>query len=168
MDNQVKQSENVLFGIVGAFLFSLAGGALYYVLYQVGYLAAVSGLVAVICAMKGYEFFSKGMGTRGVVISTVVAAFVLVLSWYCCLATDVYNAYQEWFAAGEVDFTPTYFQCLRYGYEFLADVPEYFADLGISLLLAAIGCGSYFVRTNKNKKAIKAQQEEPAQQNIEE
>ena len=156
MDNQAKQNENVLFGIVGAFLFALVGGALYYILYQVGYLAAISGLVAVICAMKGYEFFAKGMGKKGVVISMIVAAFVLVLAWYCCLATDIYNAYQEGFAAGEVDFTPTYFECLRYGYEFLADIPEYFVDLGISLLLGAVGYANYFAKSKKKKKDLEA------------
>ena len=47
-----QERENVLFGIVGAFLFSLVGGALWYVLYQVGFLAGVSGIVGVICAIR--------------------------------------------------------------------------------------------------------------------
>ena len=37
-----EAEENVLFGVIGAFLFSLVGGVLYYVLYQIGYLAAHS------------------------------------------------------------------------------------------------------------------------------
>ena len=51
--------ENVLAGAVGAFLFALVGGILWFVLYQLGYLAAISGLVGVICAVKGYTFFAK-------------------------------------------------------------------------------------------------------------
>ena len=59
MDTQDKinelqhREENVLFGVVGAFLFALVGGALYYILYQIGYLAGISGLIGVICAIKG-------------------------------------------------------------------------------------------------------------------
>ena len=55
----VQEQENVLAGVVGAFLFSLVGGILWFVLYQIGYLAAVSGLVGVICAVKGYTFFAN-------------------------------------------------------------------------------------------------------------
>ena len=57
-NNQNDIQENVLSGIVGAFLFSLIGGILWFVLYQIGYLAAISGLVGVICAVKGYTFFA--------------------------------------------------------------------------------------------------------------
>ena len=51
--------ENVLSGAVGAFLFALVGGALYFVIYMLGYIAGISGLVAVICAIKGYALFTK-------------------------------------------------------------------------------------------------------------
>ena len=34
--------ENRLAGTVGALLFSLAGGVVYFLLYQVGYIAAIS------------------------------------------------------------------------------------------------------------------------------
>ena len=37
--------ENRLAGTVGALLFSLAGGVVYFLLYQVGYIAAISGLI---------------------------------------------------------------------------------------------------------------------------
>ena len=57
--NTIETRENTAAGIVGAFLFSLVGGILWFVLYQVGYLAAISGFVGVICAVKGYTFFSK-------------------------------------------------------------------------------------------------------------
>ena len=147
------EEENVLFGIVGAFLFSLAGGVLYYVLYQVGYLAAVSGLIGVICAIKGYALFAKKESVRGIVIAIIMATMVLVLAWYCCLSNDVYLAYQEWYANGEVEYALTFFESVGVAYLFLADAPGYFADLGISLLLAAVGCGSYVVRMVKKAKA---------------
>lgn len=153
--NETK--ENVLFGVVGAFLFSLVGGILYFVLYQVGFIASLSGLVGVICAIKGYSFFAKKESVRGVVISIVMAALVLIIAWYACLSYDVYLAYEDWYAAGEVDYMPTLGECVSVAYLFLADVPEYFRDLGLSLLLAAVGCGSYVVNMIKRTKAADAQ-----------
>ena len=86
------QEENVLAGVVGAFLFALVGGALWFVLYQIGYLAAISGLVGVICAIKGYSFFSKKESTKGVVIATIMAVLVLVIAWYLCIGSRSYNS----------------------------------------------------------------------------
>ena len=88
--------ENRLAGTVGALLFSLAGGVVYFLLYQVGYIAAISGLIGVICAFKGYEVFAKKLSKFGCIISVVMALLVIILAWYCCLAKDVYSAYQSW------------------------------------------------------------------------
>ena len=156
----IQNEENVLFGIVGALLFALAGGALYFVLYQIGILASISGLVCVICAIKGYSFFSKRESLRGVVISILIAILVLTAAWYFCLSYDVYRAYQEWYASGDVDFTLTFFESVSCAYLFLADVPSYFVDLGISLLLAVVGCFSY---VSKMIKKAKTPEPQPAQ-----
>lgn len=59
-----KPKENILLGIVGALLFSLAGTVTYFVLYQLGYLAALSGIVAVICAMYGYKLLRRARVKR--------------------------------------------------------------------------------------------------------
>ncbi|MBO5767302.1 MAG: hypothetical protein J6R49_02135, partial [Clostridia bacterium] len=53
------KQENVLAGIVGALLFSLAGGIVWFLLYQIGFLAAISGIIGVVCAIKGYAIFGK-------------------------------------------------------------------------------------------------------------
>ena len=76
--------ENVLAGIVGAFLFSLVGGILWFVLYQIGYIASASGLVGVICAVKGYTIFAKTKNkvSRGeglIMIGMYAAYFVYIL-----------------------------------------------------------------------------------------
>ena len=69
-NNTVEMKENILAGAVGAFLFSLVGGILWFVLYQIGYLAAISGLVGVICAVKGYTFFAKTKKKARLVLSS--------------------------------------------------------------------------------------------------
>lgn len=151
--------ENRLAGTVGALLFSLAGGVVYFLLYQVGYIAAISGLIGVICAFKGYEVFAKKLSKFGCIISVVMALLVIILAWYCCLAKDVYSAYQSWFADGEIDFTLTFAESLRNAYRFLSE-PEisksYVTDLIIGIFLCALGAVRpiiNIVKGNKNKAA---------------
>ena len=150
----IKQpKENLLFGIVGAFLFSLVGGGLYYILYQIGFYASISGVIGIVCAIKGYSFFSGGESKRGIVVSVVTTVLVIMLAWYLCVAGDVYNAYQGWFADGEIDYTLTYFECVRVAYLFIMEIPEYLLDLALSLLFAGLGCWGYVSNLLKRRRA---------------
>lgn len=163
--NQVR--ENVLAGTVGALLFSLVGGALWFVLYQVGFLAGISGLVGVICAIKGYAIFSKGESLKGVVIAIICAVVMMILAWYLCLSMDVYYAYQEWYEAGEVDFTLTFFESVRSAYLFLTDseiLLPYLADLGIGLALCVVGAYRFVVDAVRK---VKQEKEQPVQSETE-
>lgn len=158
MNDNATMKENVLAGAVGAFLFALVGGILWFVLYQLGYLAAISGLVGVICAVKGYTVFAKTKDESKIciILSVIIAVLVLVVSWYLCVAYDVYLAYQDWYAAGEVDFTLNFFESARAVPLFFEDseiLIAYLKDLGFGLLFAVIGVVSYLSsREKKNKK----------------
>ncbi len=141
-----QKKENVLAGILGAFLFSLAGGIVWFVLYQVGFLAAISGIVGVICAIKGYAIFGKRESVKGVIISTVIAFLVIVLAWYLCIGYDIYSTYQEWFANGDIDFTASFFDAIREVPVFFEDseiATAYLKDLGIGLLFCVVGAFGY-------------------------
>ena len=88
-----------------------------------------------------------------------MALLVIILAWYCCLAKDVYSAYQSWFADGEIDFTLTFAESLRNAYRFLSE-PEisksYVTDLIIGILLCALGAVRpiiNIVKAIKNKVA---------------
>lgn len=140
------KEENILAGIVGALLFSLVGGIIWFVLYQIGFLAAISGIIGVVCAIKGYAIFGKSESVKGIVISTVIAFLVIVLAWYFCLSYDVYLAYQEWYANGEVDFTLTFFESVANAHLFLTDSEiaiAYLKDLGIGLIFCVVGAFGY-------------------------
>ena len=58
-------------GIVGALIGSLIGAVVIVIVGQLGYVAAVSGLVMAICTLKGYEMLGKKLGTPGIIISCV-------------------------------------------------------------------------------------------------
>ena len=162
MDNnqnnlQEDIQENVLAGVVGAFLFSLVGGILWFVLYQMGYLAAISGLVGVICAVKGYTFFAKikNEDKKCIIISTLITAAVLIIAWYFCVGYDIYLAYQDWYAAGEVDFTLTFFESIAsvpYFFEDSEILIPYLKDLGIGLGFAVLGVIYYLSLREKRMK----------------
>ena len=158
----IKEQENTLAGVVGAFLFSLVGGILWFVLYQMGFLAAISGFVGVICAVKGYTFFSKtkNESVKCVVISSVMTAVVLIISWYFCVAYDIYYVFNEAFAAGEIDFTYTFFEAVQVAPYMLLEDTEvlvaYAKDLGIGLLFAVLGVVYYLSLREKRMKAEKA------------
>ena len=72
--NQTKmqKQEQVLPGIVGALIGSLIGAVVIVIVGQLGYVAAVSGLVMAICTLKGYEMLGKKLGTPGIIISCVL------------------------------------------------------------------------------------------------
>ena len=153
------RSENILAGIVGAFLFSLAGGVIWFILDRIGFYAGISGIVAVVCAVKGYQVFARRDSKKGVILAVIVSMLTMVLAWYCCLALDVFQAYKEWYAAGEVDFTLTYFQSLRNAYLFLEDwdiAGGYFLNLGIGLLLCIVGSLRFIINAFKSVDAPSA------------
>ena len=138
-----QPEENKIAGTLGAFLFALAGGLAYFALWQLGFIAAISGFLAVFCAMKGYKLFAKKESVYGVVTSVVVSVLVIVIAWYFCLAFDVYEAYKEWYANGKVDFTVSFLEALLNAHLFLQDAEvasQYILDLVIGVALCAVGC----------------------------
>ncbi len=164
-ETTMQPKENVVAGLIGALLFSLAGGVLWFLLYQVGFLAGISGAVGVVCAIKGYEIFAKKESLKGVVIAIVAAVLVMVLAWYLCLSLDVYQAYQDWYEAGEVDFTLTFGESVMNAYLFLFDSEialAYFKDLGIGLLLCGVGAFQSVVNATKRVKLAKQAAAQPA------
>ena len=157
--------ENVVAGIVGAFLFSLAGAAAYFLLHLIGYIASISGLIAAVCAVKGYAVFARKESKKGIVIAAVMALLIIVLAWYFCLAYDVYDAYKMWYETGEMDFSVTFIEAFRVAPSFL-EIPEiageYSKDLCLSILFCLIGGGSFIV--NKMRNAGKTKTEQPKAQ----
>ncbi|MEE1155082.1 MAG: hypothetical protein UH241_08010 [Acutalibacteraceae bacterium] len=138
----VEHKENVFLGIIGAFLFSLVGGILWYVLYQIGIIAAISGFVGTMAAVYGYFIFSKGESLVGVIISVVISLLVLVGAWYVCLATEVYNLSQELYNTQYIDYQVTFVESFGLVPELLAAPKigfECWKDLIFGLIFALAG-----------------------------
>ena len=156
-----KTKENVLAGSVGAFLFSLAGAVIYFLLNMIGYVASISGLVGAVCAVKGYALFSKKESKKGIIIAAIVSLLVMVFAWYLCVGYDIYDAYKMGFEMGEVDFTLTFLEAVRAIPVFLDD-PEIagtcYRNLALGMFFCLLGCASFVINKfrNANQKKTEA------------
>lgn len=83
-----EKKENVIAGIVGAFLGTLIGLICIVVVDQLGYMASISGVVMGVCAIKGYQLLAGKMSLKGIVISTVFMICVVYVSQQLSWAID--------------------------------------------------------------------------------
>ena len=75
---QKARPENVVAGVVGAFLGSLLGVVCTVVIGQLGYVASISGLIMAVGALKGYELLAGRLSKKGALISSVL---IVVMTW---------------------------------------------------------------------------------------
>ncbi len=126
---------------MGAFLFSLIGAAIYFLLNAVGLIESISGFAAVFCAINGYRIFAKRESKRGIIISLVIAVVVIIVSWYLCFcltAVDQINQKANEASVGLKD-TTTFAEFLPHSFEVIKKQPEMLISLGLSLVFGALG-----------------------------
>lgn len=68
---EAETPENVPAGIVGALGGALLGAVVVVLFGRLGYVTVLSGLIAAICSLKGYELLAKKMSVKGAIISCV-------------------------------------------------------------------------------------------------
>ncbi len=148
-----EKHENVIAGLVGALLFGLGGAALYFGLYQVGFIAGLCGLVIFVLANLGYGIFcgnKESVSLARIIICIVVTIALILLAEYFCLAFEFYRAVKDY--GGDLSFT----DCLRAMPELLKDKEVLGAvakDLLIAFALSAIAMGSTVAKMFKDRKA---------------
>lgn len=144
-----KTNGDVMAGAVGAVLFALLGGALYFLIYQLGIIAGICGLVIFVLAHFGYGLFAgtrKVPCTAGIVISVLAAVFAIFLAEYLCVSFEIFKANRDWGI--------TFFDAITATPEFLAI--EEIRSLVIKDLVFAYGFGAlasfgYIKTLTKNK-----------------
>lgn len=148
--------ENVAAGIVGAFLFALIGAALYFGLYQIGFIAGICGFVMFILANFGYGLFcgsKNSVSTARIITCIVITVIMIALAEYLCLSFELFNVFRE---EGEpISFT-TALRMIPYvigDKEVLGPVVK---ELLFAYGLSAIAIVSTVIRMVKERKAQKA------------
>ena len=75
-----EKRENIVAGVVGAFLGSLIGVACVVIIGQLGYVASISGLIMAVCALKGYELLGGSLTKKGALISSLLILVMPVIT----------------------------------------------------------------------------------------
>jgi len=146
-----KAPNNYFKGFMGALLGGFIGMVIAIILYMIGFVSAISALVAVII---GVYFYKKFGGKPNPVMIIIVALTTLV-----CMAGSVFTVYllAAVAAAQEANLTISGIEAFR----LLMQDPEFsrlfVSDLGLSLLFSVLGIGyQIFVLSKaiKRRKAI--------------
>lgn len=136
LNRQAKKAVkgNPVAGIVGAFLGALIGAALWVLIYHLGYIAGLAGLVMAVLALKGYEKFAGNLNVIGIIVCLAMVAVMIYFANNVAFALEIYGAYKTEF---DIGFSDAY----RAIPEFLKDSEisaVYYKDLIIGYILTAV------------------------------
>ncbi len=150
------KSENIIAGAVGAFLFALVGGILYFIIYQMGFIAGICGLITVVLSSFGYQLFAGKKGSvKGIVFSIIMSVLVLAAAEFFCLSYAIYNEFKA-------DYGINFFDAVRSTPAFLSDgelLTHVIKDLLIAYALGAVaslGTIKANITASKHKKSEQA------------
>lgn len=96
VDNNDNGVGNVFAGIVGALLFSIIGGILYFVVWQIGFIAGICGSVTFILANFGYRLFAGTKNKSSIVAMVIAIVSTLIMIFvaeFFCISFELYWAY---------------------------------------------------------------------------
>ena len=144
------RKSNVVAGIVGAFLGALLGGVIWFIIYQLGYVAAIAGIITVICAIWGYEKLGGSMDVKGIIITCVFSVLMIYMAERASWSYTIYNAFKA-------DYDLTFFDAFRATPAIIAEndlTSSFVGDLLIGYLLSAVGAASVIIRKIKEAKGI--------------
>lgn len=138
------QNENMLLGLLGAFLGVLVGAVAWVLIYQIGFIASVTGLIMIVGATKGYEKLAGNLSKKGVILCYILSMVMVFFAQQCCygimlsLEYDI-NILEGFLAVPEAltadKWTRIYF----------------FSELVIGLLLMV--CGAFYTVKNRLEDA---------------
>lgn len=142
-DNTIKEvkNENVLLGILGALLGSIAGVVIVVLLSQIGFIASIAGLAMGICTLKLYEKFAGTISKKGVIICIVIMVLMTVLAENIAFSIKVLNELSEKGYSG--DFFDIFFNLYKYMSEGYLNTGTYFINLLMVLAFNILGSFSY-------------------------
>ncbi len=148
-----RGNGNVLAGFVGALLFAIIGGLLYFVIYQLGIIAGICGLVIFILANFGYGLFAgtKNKASVAGLISAIIAMLAMIfIAEYFCISFEIFQVFKE--------YDITFFDAFKATPEFLAE-PELSSAFAQDLIFAylfgiaaSIGNIANIVKARKKKQ----------------
>lgn len=142
--------ENMAAGLVGALGGALLGGIVVLILGQLGYVASLSGLIAAVCALKGYELLAKKMSVKGAIIACVAVLIMIYVGHRADWAIEIMKVFKS-----EVGIDLDFFTAFRSVPEVVRTVEasdEYSKNLLMVYLFAALGAVPTVIKSLKGQK----------------
>lgn len=131
--NMKTKKSKFIPGLVGAFLGSLIGAVLWIIIYRLGYIAGIAGLVTGVCALKGFELLGGHVDRKGVIGSVIIMLVTIFFANKIAWSWEAYIALKE--------YEYTFSDCFRYLGEILEAselTGSYYADLIIGYVLTFV------------------------------
>ncbi|MFQ9515574.1 MAG: hypothetical protein ACLRZ9_07060 [Eubacterium sp.] len=129
---EVKESSNVITGIIGALIGSLLGVGVWIIIYLSGNMAEIAGWLIVFFAIKGYKILGHTLDKKGIIICSIISLLMVLAAHHlsCTIVCyrelknyidvnfiDAFKLLPEVISAGD-DGWKGYFSELRNGYLF--------------------------------------------------
>lgn len=144
-----QKTENLAGGIAGALIGSLLGAVCIVLLSQLGYVAAISGVLMAVGVLKGYEKLGGKLTKKGIVISMIIMVFMTYagdrMDWAIRLLRD----------AGFGDYGWNLFECYRIVPEAVTEFEiqdSYYGNLVLLYAFLLLGAIPTVVAKVKEKK----------------
>lgn len=94
-NNTTNNPGRFILGVIGAFIGSLVGVAVWILLYQIGFIAGISGVVMTICALWCYEKLAGKQDKKGVIVTLIVIIIMGFAANFICYGIEIYKAFKE-------------------------------------------------------------------------
>ena len=137
--------ENVAAGIVGALGGALLGVVVVVIFGRLGYVTALSGLIAAVCSLKGYELLAKKMSVKGAIISCIAMLVMIYLGHRADWAIEVAQYFQ-------VDFFKAFRAIPMLIEEEVIEKVQYLKGLLMVFLFALLGAVPTVIKSIKGQK----------------
>lgn len=154
-----NQKSNIIPGIFGAIIGSLIGVFAWVVIYSLGYIASLAGLITVVFAMKGYAKLGKYLDTKGILISLLISILMIYIANQLSWTIQIIAMFSQ--TGVQLPFLHTFislFDILK-ELEIVSGenniVSSFYGDLTIGYLLSLIVIIPYIVGLLKSVKSNK-------------
>ncbi len=98
VNQPVEKSVNLPMGILGAFVGSLIGVAVWVIIYKLGYVAGITGFVMSVCCFKGYELLGGRIDKKGVYIALAIAIVMLAFAEMIAIGLEIHSVMNEYYS----------------------------------------------------------------------
>ena len=157
-ENEVKAQErerksvNIIGGIIGAVVGSLIGVACIVILGQLGYVAAVSGIVMAFCTLKGFDKLGGKLTAVGIVLSCIIMIGMTYFGNRLDWAIEISKAMREYY-----DYDVSILESFRAVPTLLAELDgmgEYIASFLQQMIFVVIGAIPTIISITKDQKNL--------------